>query len=363
MSRILKRPMFRKGGSPNKGIMTGLVDRKKYAEDGFVTGVGQKAAELIPDIKNLVAKNTPKTRLPIGRVGAEIALGKPLLQAILEGYGGYTKAEDARTAGIDKTALSLGLTQAMKVPKDSRTSLMKNLEAAGYVKGTPEYERAVKLRTLGEGTVGFSEFQTKANVDKANIAGNYAIGGIDQLTRIAKLDTDVFGIKGSLTGFGKDVATEIEGIYKGSLKSAKDKGGFSAGVYDFLETENPDFSGVQPLENALSIRLARTRNPTGRLLKDMITDAKRDANLTGLGGATKIKQRLPFIFKEFIDTATTQYKAAGKTPEQIAAILNPKIKEFNTAMSNMSDSSGTLKNDASSKIKVPTKNADGVYVF
>jgi len=118
MSRILKRPMFRKGGSPNKGIMTGLVDRKKYAEDGFVTGVGQKAAELIPDIKNLVAKNTPKTRLPVGRVGAEIALGKPLLQAILEGYGGYTKADDARTAGIDKTALSLGLTQAMKVPKN-----------------------------------------------------------------------------------------------------------------------------------------------------------------------------------------------------------------------------------------------------
>ena len=30
MSRILKRPMFRKGGSTSKGIMTGLVDRKKY---------------------------------------------------------------------------------------------------------------------------------------------------------------------------------------------------------------------------------------------------------------------------------------------------------------------------------------------
>ena len=30
MSRILKRPMFRRGGSSNEGIMTGLVDRKKY---------------------------------------------------------------------------------------------------------------------------------------------------------------------------------------------------------------------------------------------------------------------------------------------------------------------------------------------
>ena len=31
MSRILKRPMFRKGGSVNEGIMHGIVDRKGYA--------------------------------------------------------------------------------------------------------------------------------------------------------------------------------------------------------------------------------------------------------------------------------------------------------------------------------------------
>ena len=30
MSRILKRPMFRKGGSTNEGIMHGIVDRKGY---------------------------------------------------------------------------------------------------------------------------------------------------------------------------------------------------------------------------------------------------------------------------------------------------------------------------------------------
>ena len=32
MSRILKRPMFRKGGSANNGIMHGLVDRKGYRQ-------------------------------------------------------------------------------------------------------------------------------------------------------------------------------------------------------------------------------------------------------------------------------------------------------------------------------------------
>ena len=35
MSRILKRPMFRKGGSTNSGIMDGLVDRKGYANGTY----------------------------------------------------------------------------------------------------------------------------------------------------------------------------------------------------------------------------------------------------------------------------------------------------------------------------------------
>ena len=35
MARILSRPMFRKGGSANSGIMDGLVDRKGYAQGTY----------------------------------------------------------------------------------------------------------------------------------------------------------------------------------------------------------------------------------------------------------------------------------------------------------------------------------------
>ena len=38
MSRVLKRPMFRKGGPVNEGIMTGIVDRENHAENPFVGG-------------------------------------------------------------------------------------------------------------------------------------------------------------------------------------------------------------------------------------------------------------------------------------------------------------------------------------
>ena len=36
MSKVFRRPMFRKGGSTNDGIMTGIVDRENHATDPFV---------------------------------------------------------------------------------------------------------------------------------------------------------------------------------------------------------------------------------------------------------------------------------------------------------------------------------------
>ena len=49
--RVLKRPMFRKGGSTGEGIMTGLVDRTKHSDDPFVTGIGKRADPLQVDLK------------------------------------------------------------------------------------------------------------------------------------------------------------------------------------------------------------------------------------------------------------------------------------------------------------------------
>jgi len=43
MNRILKRPMFRKGGNVMEGVMTGIVDRENHAEIPFV-GIGSDAA-------------------------------------------------------------------------------------------------------------------------------------------------------------------------------------------------------------------------------------------------------------------------------------------------------------------------------
>ena len=377
MSRILKRPMFRSGGSTNEGIMHGLVDRKGYAD-------GTEAEKYRDEYMKMLAEVQPaKPRFNMGEMGLNLISGEYAGDGLLQNIAGsargpytaFTKADDAR-GGLDyqkrMTATTMGIKRAedeaairaKALSKDTRTTLMKNLEAAGFVRGTPEYEEALKLRTLGEGQAGFSSFGKQANIDNAIIAGNYGLEGIDLLTTIASIGAEsptTFGIAGKIKGFGKNLATEVEGAYSGSVQKAANLGGIDSEAYEFLGDQN--FAGIQPLENALAIHIARNRNKSGRLLKAMIEDAKEDAKLQGLGGSELVKQRLPFIFKEFLDTTINQYEAAGKTETEIAAIINPKIKEFNAAMARLSGIDVTSTENKTSVDGGLKKGEDGVWRF
>jgi hypothetical protein len=110
MSRILKRPMFRKGGSPNKGIMTGLVDRKQYA-----TGIDkEELAKNVGVLEEVLRDYTPKTRVPYGAFGLDIATGTPVLEAFKKRYGQFTTADDKREAAIKGGAAKLGISKALE---------------------------------------------------------------------------------------------------------------------------------------------------------------------------------------------------------------------------------------------------------
>ena len=60
MSRILRRPMFRRGGSTNEGIMHGLVDRKGY-------NLGTRTEEITAAMDKYAP--IPKSRFPLGQMG------------------------------------------------------------------------------------------------------------------------------------------------------------------------------------------------------------------------------------------------------------------------------------------------------
>ena len=125
MSRTLKRPMFRRGGSTNDGIMSGLTDREQKSTGNLIG----RARELTPELESLLREFTPKTRLPLGAVGAALVQGTPIKQAITSGYTDFTKKDDAREAAIRSGAVKLGIGQAMKEAQPSK-SVLKNRKTA-----------------------------------------------------------------------------------------------------------------------------------------------------------------------------------------------------------------------------------------
>ena len=64
MAKTLKRPMFRRGGTVNDGIMTGLTDRTQKS-NGDIVG---RARELTPGFSELLSEFTPQTKLPLGQL-------------------------------------------------------------------------------------------------------------------------------------------------------------------------------------------------------------------------------------------------------------------------------------------------------
>ena len=134
MARVLKRPMFRRGGSTNDGIMSGLVDREQKSTGDLIG----RARELTPELESLLREFTPKTRLPLGAVGAALVGGTPIRDALTAGYTDFAKRDDAREAAIRSGAVKLGISQAMAEAKPSKTVLKNRRTAIVNIKANPE---------------------------------------------------------------------------------------------------------------------------------------------------------------------------------------------------------------------------------
>ena len=143
--------MFRRGGTVNDGIMTGLEDREQLANgtrDPKV--IGQSAREYIEQFEPLLREFTPKTKLPLGQVGFALASGVDPIQALGTGYSQFVKADDAREAAIRRSAASMGLGQALKDATPSKTMLANMRKAkidleAKFGPGNFTREQVVKL--------------------------------------------------------------------------------------------------------------------------------------------------------------------------------------------------------------------------
>ena len=104
MSRILKRPMFRKGGTPNEGIMSGL----KETRPGYATGVGPGLEQIIAGEKLKMSGKPYYTEPYIQKKFGDYTsrfFAKPtqdIDMAELGGYGFIEAPQSAEEAGIMK---------------------------------------------------------------------------------------------------------------------------------------------------------------------------------------------------------------------------------------------------------------------
>ena len=126
--------MFRRGGATNDGIMSGLVDREQKSTGDLIG----RARELTPELESLLREFTPKTRLPLGAVGAALVGGTPIRDALTAGYTDFAKRDDAREAAIRGGAAKLGISQAMAEAKPSKTVLKNRRTAIVNIKANPE---------------------------------------------------------------------------------------------------------------------------------------------------------------------------------------------------------------------------------
>jgi len=372
MSRILKRPMFRRGGKANEGIMSGLVDREQYSTG---TDIGNMTAdEFRANLKNLMSIQDqftplPKTRIPLGEIGYALASGAPVTDALFTGYKKFVSDDDKIRALRDKrksAAVSTVLAQALKPSKDKRTDLEKKLEAAGYLKGSPEYKAAMQtllfkdvrpkvgFRTLtadeAKEKLGPAYEEGKAyQIDMDPRSNNYGkvfvIGGSgvniqnilpgDQIQGSAARDKII-----NQTNFVERQLKNLDTI-ESLLKEDPTLGGgvgfirkFAFDTLSLGKDLNIDLSGpitqlggeelllntntarLEALEDILVPAFARVMNPNTRITNQMLNEAKSAINLTGLKGSDAIRTKLKEIRGQFQTYINDQNALLGKTLTQ-----------------------------------------------
>jgi hypothetical protein len=168
MSRILKRPMFKKGGSTGEGIMTGLVTRTKHADQPMVSGTNRPIdpAMLEADTQAILAALNkfaplPKTRIPFGQVGFALTQGATPIEAAGVGYGAFTKADDARRkllASRKGTAVTAGLQR--QLGKGGKGMFASDALSAQYANKLKVYSNDAQPSYIRKNAQNLAAFET-----------------------------------------------------------------------------------------------------------------------------------------------------------------------------------------------------------
>ena len=235
MSRILKRPMFRKGGTPNQGIMTGLVDRKGYATGSYK----ERALEAL---RTDAPRDTSMYEMLIGgglNLVSGAGAGEGLMSNVARSYKGpseeYFKTQRAARdydRKLEQTAGQIGIEQEFAMEQIAAKS---NPQSALY---NVYLEQGVEQGMSGPEAQRYATYHTTLKEDLRKKVGGSRVGGIIEFDL-----NDEKQKKKQLPKMKKDIGKYFYDPYDGKIKQLVEQNGV-LGFLEFDSVDSIDFSAV-----------------------------------------------------------------------------------------------------------------------
>ena len=217
MSRILKRPMFRKGGSANSGIMDGLVDRKGYAQGTYK----ERALEAL---RTDAPRDTSMYEMLIGgglNLVSGAGAGEGLMSNVAKSYKGpseeYFKAQRAARdyeRKLEQTAGQIGLEQEFAMEqikaKEDPNKALRNVYLTQAIENGYDAPEAQRI----------ADYQITTKTELQNHVGRELVGGILEFDLNDEKQT-----KKQLPKLKKDIGKYFYDPYDGKIKQLVEKNG------------------------------------------------------------------------------------------------------------------------------------------
>tara|TARA_A100001011_G_scaffold267292_1_gene276338 strand:- start:805 stop:1626 length:822 start_codon:yes stop_codon:yes gene_type:complete len=235
MSRILKRPMFRKGGSTNEGIMHGLVDRKGYANGTYK----ERALEAL---RTDAPRDTSMYEMLIGgglNLVSGAGAGEGLMANVARSYKGpseeYFKTQRAARdydRKLEQTAGQIGLEQEFAMEQIGAKSNPQSTLFNRYL------DQAVDAGMSGPVATRFATYRATMEEDLRQKVGGNRLGGIIEFDL-----NDEKQKRKQLPKMKKDIGKYFYDPYDGKIKQLVEQNGV-LGFLEFDSVDSIDFSAV-----------------------------------------------------------------------------------------------------------------------
>jgi hypothetical protein len=248
MSKIFKRPMFRRGGNVMEGIMTGIQDRKNYSEGQEDPRIQNSNIDKSIMLSDVFMNKYGKGGDPVAQ--ALISGGLRAISGVGAGKGKFAELATAFSPVVDRafeqvqkqrdTKMGLAVELYKGMSKDDRLAFQKKAEQYAKLKGIPIEEAELKFLEQDLSETSPYLKGTSPEVRKAKI--------FDDITKSyqAQAEADIIGMSRLEKNRVADKLDQIDqGVYtkKGSVD-------FIDGKYprqtELSETEDPNIFKFKP---------------------------------------------------------------------------------------------------------------------